>query len=1021
MKMNSETLIREFRDPSGDYVPLLMWFWSDVVTKEQITFQMEKMREQNIQNFFVHPSGGICTEYLSDEYKELIRFVVSEAKRLGMHYWIYDEYDWPSGIAGGELCRRYPQYRKKQLQVFDQNLHIAGELVKLACRGQLVGAQLVTEKNGLTFARDITGECKLEHHGEYTELTYKYDECNIPGRALFFFSAVDLDVRPSGDAREGAERVGGYVDMLSREAVGKFIELTHEWYKDAVGDEFGKTVRGVFTDEPTPNIMYYYTAAGIWNDDFPAEFEKDHGYSILPWLYTLWGFEAKRPEEIRAQSDYRATVKRLYFDAFMSQIHDWCKANGLIYTGHFGGEENMMNNLAQGDMLEELMLFDMPGADSILSTERIDTPEFDIAGKLASTAAKFIGSDRVLCETFTGSGWRVRFPMMRRIANRLLVLGVNWIQYMGAFYNMGGAAKNFPGGWAPSHNYNNTMFRHYHDLNKYIAGFQALSAKTRPDSNVLLFLPLQQTIHDRHHWINGKWNEFDAFDSFFERSFISTMNALIYEGVALDLFSENLTDAITVHDGYVEAYGYRYDTLVFPRMHYVNSKTRALIENLKNHDVKMVFTYAMPGVDTGTGLPFDPGFQMEVSNTSCCLQRDDNAWFIAMDDPDKLDVYRSAVREVIGKRSLNIVADNGVYIGQRSNEETELWFLCNDKLEEATAIIDALPGMQIIGADTEQAPVYTVEDGRIRVTLRGYEMLAILRDKNGTELPVSTPAALPAKANMVLEAPYAFTAEEGNFLPVNYEMYDPDTGLWDPCRYMYYSDKIHLRTGEQYKLRARVQIDAVPEKLLLNTEIRRVSRIAVNGTELELCVNCKRFTPADYTGEITALVHEGENIIELEGTMQNFAKFSRPPYLYLSGSFLLDADDHITAAAAEIPAIGWEKAGYPYYCGDGIYKIAVTVDGRWEKAVLTVPTEDVAMVWVNGEYVGKKLWLYREMDVTGFLKPGENTVEIRTTSTRANMFRCDAEGFDESIFYAHFAAEQTENGLIAPLELHFYG
>ncbi len=1020
MSTNCETLIREFREPSGDYAPLLMWFWNDVVTKEQITFQMEKFREQNIRNFFVHPSGGMGNVYLSEDFKELMQHVVAEAKRLGMYYWIYDEYDWPSGVAGGELIRRYPQYRKKQLQVFDQNLSIAGELVKVSCRGELVGAQLVTEKNGLTYAVDITNECQLEHHGEYTELTYMYDECNIPGRALFFFSAMDMDVRPCGNARAGAPRVPGYVDMLNREAVGKFIELTHEWYKDAIGEEFGKTVRGVFTDEPTPNIMYFYDAIGIWNDDFPAEFEKDHGYSILPWLYTLWGFEAKRPEEIRAQSDYRATVKRLYFDAFMRQIHDWCKENDLIYTGHFGGEENMMNNLAQGDMLEELMLFDMPGCDSILSTERIDTPEFDIAGKLASTAAKFIGSDRVLCETFTGSGWRVRFPMMRRIVNRLMVLGVNWIQYMGAFYSMGGAAKNFPGGYAPSHNYNNTMFKHYHDLNKYIACFQSLSAATKPDSNVLLFLPLQQSIHDRHHWINGKWSEADAFASFFERSFISTINALIYEGVALDLFSENLTDAITVHDGFVEAYGYRYDTLVFPRMHYVNSKTRALIEELKAHNVKMIFTYALPGVDTGTGLPFDHGFRMEVYNTAACVQRDGNAWFIAIDDPDKLDIYRSAVREVIGARTLNIEADKGVYIGQRSNEETELWFLCNDKLEEATAIIDALPGMQIIGAVTEQAPVYTVKDGRIHVTLRGYEMLAILRDKNGTELPVSTPVAQPAKASVVLDEPYTFTAAEGNFLPVNYEMFDPDTGLWDPCRYMYFSDHIHVRTGGEYKLRAKVQIDAVPEKLLLNTEIGFVSRVSVNGTDLELCVNCKRYTPADYSGEITALVHEGENIIELDGYMQAFAKFSRPPYLYLSGSFLVDADDHIAAAEQTIPAIGWEKAGYPYYCGDGIYKTIVTVDGSWEKAVLTVPTEDVAMIWVNGEYVGKKLWLHREMDVTGFLRPGENTVEVCTTSTRSNMFRCDAEGFDASIFFAHYAAEQTENGLLAPMELHFY-
>ena len=47
------------------------------------------------------------------------------------------------------------------------------------------------------------------------------------------------------------------------------------------------------------------------------------------------------------------------------------------------------------------------------------------------------------------------------------------------------------------------------------------------------------------------------------------------------------------------------------------------------------------------------------------------------------------------------MADNGVYIGQRSNEETELWFLCNDKLEAATAVIDALP---ILGVGTVLIP-----------------------------------------------------------------------------------------------------------------------------------------------------------------------------------------------------------------------------------------------------------------------------------------------------------------------------
>ena len=36
---------------------------------------------------------------------------VAEAKRLGLHFWIYDEYNWPSGIAGGKVLRDHPEFQ----------------------------------------------------------------------------------------------------------------------------------------------------------------------------------------------------------------------------------------------------------------------------------------------------------------------------------------------------------------------------------------------------------------------------------------------------------------------------------------------------------------------------------------------------------------------------------------------------------------------------------------------------------------------------------------------------------------------------------------------------------------------------------------------------------------------------------------------------------------------------------------------------------------------------------------------
>ena len=1016
MQNNVETLIKSFREPSGEYTPLLMWFWNDVITEEQITFQLEKMREQRIYNFFIHPACGLAVEYLSDRFMELIQHVVKEAKRLGMHYWIYDEYEFPSGTAGGKLIEQYPQYRKQIMRVEDRTFGSPSETARFISEGEFIGAQMITQKHGKNYVRDMTDQCQVTKRGDLTQVDFFYRECNAAGRVLFYFCEVDRTPHPSGANRVGVDRILGYVDMLNYDAITKYIEMTHERYKQFVGDEFGKTVRGVFTDEPIPHYCYHYTSVGAWSDTFDEEFEKDHGYSLRPWLYVLWNIEATTPEEIRAQSDYRHTIKRLFLHNFSDQINDWCKANNLLFTGHYNGEEDLMNHLSIGDMLDALMRMGMPGIDAIYCQNLINTQEFNVAGKVLASAAKFSGANRTLCETYTGSGWRLRFPTMKRIANRLLMLGVNWIQYMGGFYSTGGSAKNFPFGFAPSHNYQNTLFAHYHELNNYIGGFQALSAATKPDSSVLMMIPLQQTIRDRHHWINGKWDAPDAFASFYDLFFINTVNALLKEGVGYDLFSENMTDKITVHDGWVEAFGYRYDAMIFPRMHYVNGQTRRLMEKLHENHVKMIFTHDLPGVDTDTGETFELTFAVERD-----LQAKANEYLILQEGEPDLAEHRKAFRAVIGERMLNLQADEGIYLTQRSNADAELWFLCNDSENAACAEIDALPGMQVLTANSEAPVAYTVENGRMKLRLDGWQMVAVVRDMQSDVLPVSVEVPAWNKSTAVLDAPYAFAAAEGNVLPLDYEMFDPETGLWEPCPPMYFAPDVHLKLGEGYKLRAKFHIDYLPEQVSLKAEVWNVTKLALNGTDLEFCVNDKRGSPFDYTVEAASMLHVGENLVEVEGVARSFSMFMRPPYLYLSGDFGVDAEKRMVQPVHQIANVGWEQAGYPWFSGDGVFKTTFTVQEGFEKVVLTVPTRDIASVWVNGTFVGKRLWLAEEVDITSAVKPGENALEVRVTSTRANMYGCPtAERFGSGPIYAAYAGERTENGILAPMEVHTY-
>lgn len=40
---------------------------------------------------------------------------IREAKKLGMQIWLYDEYNWPSGGAGGRVTDGHPEYYPRGL------------------------------------------------------------------------------------------------------------------------------------------------------------------------------------------------------------------------------------------------------------------------------------------------------------------------------------------------------------------------------------------------------------------------------------------------------------------------------------------------------------------------------------------------------------------------------------------------------------------------------------------------------------------------------------------------------------------------------------------------------------------------------------------------------------------------------------------------------------------------------------------------------------------------------------------
>ena len=150
---------------------------------------------------------GFPADYLSEEMFEAIGWAVDEAKKHGMRFWIYDEYNWPSGAAGGYLIRDNPDRR-----------------------------MLV-----------VTSDDQASEHGPQDDQAVWQCE-DESGKATVFRETPQNGVAPFGQWSPFCWGQEGYGDVCDPETVRAFIELTHEAYRSRFPGELGKTIAGLFTD-----------------------------------------------------------------------------------------------------------------------------------------------------------------------------------------------------------------------------------------------------------------------------------------------------------------------------------------------------------------------------------------------------------------------------------------------------------------------------------------------------------------------------------------------------------------------------------------------------------------------------------------------------------------------------------------------------------------------------------------------------------------------------------------------------
>ena len=123
-----------------------------------------------------------------------------------------------------------------------------------------------------------------------------------------------------------------YVDLLYKGVTEKFMEITMTKGYERNKADFGKTLSGIFTDEPNLRATNGKGTIIRWTPDLWDVFQQRWGYDLRPNLLSL-------TDEIgdwrKIRHDYYETTLEMFVDRWAKPWSKYCDEKGLKWTGHY--------------------------------------------------------------------------------------------------------------------------------------------------------------------------------------------------------------------------------------------------------------------------------------------------------------------------------------------------------------------------------------------------------------------------------------------------------------------------------------------------------------------------------------------------------------------------------------------------------------------------------------------------------------------------------------------------------------
>jgi hypothetical protein len=415
---DTETFAQEFADPPNAY--------------RLVQYQLN---DQTLKKYPEYGIGG----YMGFFYKELyqqrpearkkIGPLIAQAQEQKAPVWLADDFGYPSGMAGGKVVGKNPEYEVRGLATVTQT----GEGV--------VGANIDLPPGAERFVSAALYRVTPDGLQPAEGATVNLEDGKVTAEGVdgawelhaFFTVIRDRDVQAQSTAAQ-FKNSGRYPDLLNPDAVKSFLEIMHTPISVESGGLEGKA-RGFYANEPHLMQLHWAMKDGpfacmSWNAEIPAKFQAMHGYDLMPQLPRL--FAGDDLESRRVRTHFHQTVAELLRANFSGQIREWCEARGVSSSGHFLHDEYPSLHVpCYGDLLLFAAEFDVPAMDiGIPNRDRFDSFHYEQA-RFCSSIAEWKDRDEVivLLDPIIGGGGLQRLspeiPLLLNSANWLFFHGVN--------------------------------------------------------------------------------------------------------------------------------------------------------------------------------------------------------------------------------------------------------------------------------------------------------------------------------------------------------------------------------------------------------------------------------------------------------------------------------------------------------------------------------------------------------------------------------------------------------------------